>query len=258
MGNDFLPHFPALNIRTNGISILLETYKHCVSSSETICCHNNIDWRKYRQFIQAICKQEHNSLLNEYRIRQNWSNRKCSSNTPADKLKKFNEIPFRSRDTELFIDPYSDGWQHRYYSSLFHMEINNTYRKQISVNYLEGMIWTLRYYTSGCMNYQWYYKYDYPPLLEDLVRYIPEYNVIMLETNMTTIHPYVQLAYVLPRQSLHLLPSTIRSYLLSNFDEYYRTDIPFEWSFCKYFWESHPRMKFFTISQLQEIIKQSV
>jgi len=48
LGNDFLPHFPALNIRTHGIDILLETYRRIVGQYPDrffIDDHLEIQWK---------------------------------------------------------------------------------------------------------------------------------------------------------------------------------------------------------------------
>jgi len=257
MGNDFLPHFPALNIRTNGIQTILETYKHLFNNKTTICKNNYISWKLFRELVSELSKNELMYIKSEYKIRSKWESRPLSMKTAEDKLKKFNEIPFRSRDVEHFIDPYTKGWQHRYYSKLFHTEINNVFKKQISINYLEGLEWTLKYYTTGCVNYRWFYKYEYPPLLEDLVTFIPSYDLDMISENYNTINNLTQLSFVLPKQSLHLLPEPLQHRLLTNYPEYYRTDLKFEWAFCKYFWESHPIMKYFDIEELEEIVEES-
>lgn len=258
LGNDFLPHFPALNIRTNGIQILLETYKNIISDKTTICRGNYIDWKLYRKLVDELKSNELDYIKDEYKIRNKWESRRLVIRTNEDKLKKLNELPFRCRDTEYFIDPFTKGWQHRYYNKLFHFEPNHTYKKSVSVNYLEGLEWTLKYYTTGCVNYRWCYKYDYPPLLEDLIKFIPSYDIDMIEENYHTISSSTQLAFVLPKQSLHLLPYQLHTRLMNNYPEYYRTDLKFEWSFCKYFWESHPIMKYFDLEELEEIVEETV
>ena len=37
LGNDYMPHFPSFNIRTNAIDIILNTYKHIIKNDDTIC-----------------------------------------------------------------------------------------------------------------------------------------------------------------------------------------------------------------------------
>jgi len=51
--------------------------------------------------------------------------------------------------------------------------------------------------------------------------------------------PEEQLAYVLPKDSLHLLPEKIRERQLKEHGDYYNANHEICWAFCKYFWESH-------------------
>ena len=48
LGNDFLPHFPALNIRQNGFTILLELYKKLFKQSDFLIVANSINWNNFK------------------------------------------------------------------------------------------------------------------------------------------------------------------------------------------------------------------
>lgn len=242
LGNDFLPHFPSLNLRTNGLPMLLHTYRKVCSQNSLIADDKTIQWKQVQRFIQALAKQEHELWMQEYETRNKWSNRKWSTATPQDCDYVLQNVPVIYRAEELYIAPDQPGWQKRYYRSLLHGASPET----VSNTYLEGLAWVFEYYTRDCKNWRWRYPYHYPPLLQDLAIHVP--NIFSKQSWKESLPPFsaqVQLAYVIP-QDLHNqlldpkmvqhLASSSSSVLQSSFQ---RPNRAFQWAFCRYFWESH-------------------
>ena len=119
-------------------------------------------------------------------------------------------LPLKERATELYINPNEDGWEFRYYKSLFNVKIDDERRKEISTNYLEGLEWTMKYYSTGCADWRWQYNYYYPPLLTDLIKYIPHFDHTFVPLkNKNSVSPLTQLSYVLPPASMGLIPTEL-------------------------------------------------
>lgn len=255
LGNDFMPHFPALNIRTNGIQILNETYASIFTGTEEfLVLDQTIQWKNVRRFIGTLAESEEKYIVGEYTSRHKHEKRHVKSNTPDEKMDKLNRLPTIERHEEHYINPTRPGWQERYYERLFHMEITDERRKQICFNYMEALEWTMKYYTSGCVDWRWKYNYNYAPLLQDLVKYIPYFQTsFFTKQNDRVVSPYTQLSYVLPRSSLDLLPDQIHTKLLAIHPEWYNEDINLCWCFCKYFWESHMILPNIDIDELESI-----
>ena len=112
------------------------------------------------------------------------------------------------------------------------------------------MEWVLNYYIQGCPDWRWKYKYTYPPLLVDLAPFLSGHKSNQKNPKQSPNHgkkekgptnPLTQLACVLPRDQLHLLPEKYRRFLLEKHADWYPDlpDIRIQWSFCRYLWESH-------------------
>lgn len=257
LGNDFLPHFPAINIRTGGIDKLLNAYKATIGNTE----HNLTDgkqifWKHFRKFVEFLAKQEESFMQAETKLRDKKEKSFFPVVTVEDKVKKFDALPTYERETEKFINPYKTNWQYRYYKALFKVNIDDERRKQISVNYLEGLEWTMKYYTTSCSDWRWCYKYNYPPLLEDLYKYIPSFdNQFLKIVEPSPVSPMVQLCYVLPKPSLSLLPPNLHKILMEKHEHMYKTECEFIWSYCRYFWECHVDLPDIDIDELEQIVK---
>ena len=256
LGNDFMPHFPSLNIRTGGINKLIDAYKYTFKNTKGNLTNGKIIyWKNVRKIVNYLVKLEDSYIKNEFELRNKRGMKYYLTNTPEDIYKKFEEIPRIERELEKYINPNKPYWEDRYYKSLFHIHNDPERIKQISVNYLEGLEWTLKYYTGGCADWKWRYKYKYPPLLKDLIKYIPYFECEFIE-NITTypVNCLTQLCYVLPFNSLKILPPSLYETLILKYGHLYNSDCKFIWAFCNYFWECHVELPYIDINEIEKIV----
>jgi 5'-3' exonuclease len=261
LGNDFLPHFPALNIRTHGIQVLLDTYRQVVAKPGQYLITKDgtqIVWKNVNKLVKELAKNEHNLLLQEYDLRDKWDRRQWPETTPKEKEELVNNVPIIFRTEEKYIAPKEAHWETRYYNALFykpeHID-DNMFAKSVSINYLEGLEWVFKYYTKGCPDWKWKYNYHYPPLFADLIKYVPHFasEFIVPNTN-APFSPYTQLSYVLPPEQLTLLPEKIRTYLFKTYPSL-EVQMEFQWAFCRYFWEAHNKNVPLSLKDMEQLQK---
>jgi 5'-3' exonuclease len=335
LGNDFMPHFPSLNLRSNGMTVLLQTYanmfrqnKETLVSRATADGRPTIVWKTMRAFIALLAETEHNRFMNEHKTRDRQGKQRfgggggaklgglgqkpgataataataeisSASNAAAvdireltkiacdrvtrlvgnmercHSLTEFMSIPLEERAVERYIDPFRENWEFRYYDALFGVDIYANDRgshrggssvdrlQMICVNYIEGLEWTMRYYSTGCVDWRWTYKYPYAPLLVDLMRYVPHLDTALFPVAAgavgTTpvknpVRDLVQLCYVLPMASHNLLPTPVAEKLKRYYSHYYCDKLDFKWSYCKYFWEAHTELPHIRIAELEQAV----
>jgi 5'-3' exonuclease len=294
LGNDFLPHFPALNIRTVGIDVMLNVYRETIGNTNTFLINGmNIQWGNFYKMIKHIADKEDDLLMDEHKKRDKFAKRFGNNgaasgygragnamnafggrngknqfvapinenNTIGEDVQCMDDLlllPMKERSIEKYINPFERDWEYRYYKALFDVDVTDERKKQICVNYLEGLEWTFNYYNKGCIDWRWCYNYHYAPLFKDLVKYIPQMSLQFITPKpQQSIEDVVQLCYVLPRENLNLLPMNVNIVLLENLSHLYGDDYEFKWAYCRYFWESHAELPRLTISTLEEIVRQA-
>jgi 5'-3' exonuclease len=97
LGNDFLPHFPALNIRTHGNFTILETYRRLFArfpERRFISLESgNIQWKWVKLYLQELAKEEPRLIVSEYESRHKMEKRFYPTNTQEERDTAFDNIP---------------------------------------------------------------------------------------------------------------------------------------------------------------------
>lgn len=202
LGNEYMPKFPHVNKQINGFQNLLEVYK---TIDKPLTNRNKIIWKHVRLFIEELCKREE-TLFMDIHAYTHYLEGQHNNHYYANDEEKLNNVPISDLSIEKCINPHHHQWNLRYYRFLFDFDGKDEERKKsVCVNYLEGLEWTFQYYTTSCTDWQWKYKYHYPPLFSDLLSYVPHFHIEFISKKEHHHHDAVssetQLVYVLPSET---------------------------------------------------------
>ena len=238
LGNDFMPHFPSMNIRSTGMDTLVGAYNFCRENNELfslITEKKNINWFNLNILLKSLKDDEQENII--YHQNQKQRFKRSNFQSKENELQNnYLNIPTKLKNIEYIIDANKHGWEERYYSLLLNIEPddNNFFIKKLSHNFYKTLYWTFKYYTSGCIDWTWTFDYSYPPLIADLVDF--KHKEYKFKMNTKAIEPYKQLYYVVPPDSLDLLDIKYRK---EKKKEFTNMTTKYNWSYCKYIWEGH-------------------
>lgn len=223
LGNDFVPHLPAMKIRRNGLTDLIMIYK--MISQQIRGFLINSDGSSYnnafmKKFLSELARIEGPLMLQHAQDRiqsiARWRKRtKYIKDDYERELKAFTYVEDRYEDKILAGTP---GWQQRYNKYSFGIRNENPKRyekliRPVCQEYLAATLWILQYYQG--MHKNWSYMYDHiaAPTASDLNHFSILSKVQQIFPEDKPVTPFVQLMSVLPAESAHLLPKSLDWYM---------------------------------------------
>lgn len=212
LGNDFIPRLYSLSIKERGCEILLQIYRCYLR-------YNNFKHILNDDFsinINSLCSFM--KLVVEYEYTY-WS--RSHNNTYCPKINQnMGDLEYEIFKYQL-VDKYlrninlcnnDQSFIIKYYSRLFPIALDNQYQinKHIAYicrQYCMAIKWITEYYFKECIDWNWYYPFNYAPLAQHLIYHLYLINNInSFNMNSKPIDVYHQLMIILPPTSFHLLP----------------------------------------------------
>jgi len=237
-GNDFLPHFPSINIRNGGIEYILHHHK---KTNVKLIQNGRIIWSELYKLFYSLSKDEQAMIAKQIMWKPT---RKRTNITHADRL---NHLPLYDTDEEEYLNQYPDK-----YNEILFKQKND---EDICKNYLEMLEWTWAYYKGEDVDLYMYYRMHYAPLFKSLLHHFPLYGESFLKTKNTTyVNPITQLLYVLPYDDFHLIPTQNMDQVLKEFPYLKVKHYDIQYAFCHFFWEAHVDLNYIPVKALDKFV----
>lgn len=282
LGNDFLPYLPSLKIKEGGLNRVLECYK--MVQEELVGLYLVQGFKLNREFLMKwleyiVCYEEtdlkQHTENREVRVSKfQKSYRYRTAEEYERDLMEFEYIEDKCKDTLRMGFPY---WQDKYYRYYVGTSSDNEILDRWVRNYLEGVLWTLRYYQGNaagfntlgrmsdecCPDWGWQYHFRAGPPASLILSYLQNHPEFELDYTKISDHaplkqvdgeatfrernrpvePYEQLMMILPPQSGALIhPKLLK--LMTQVDSplvyLYPTNFQIDMMRHRYRWECYP------------------
>jgi 5'-3' exonuclease len=265
LGNDFIPHISFISIKNNSIEELLNFYKNISNElNENILIienkkkvHYKINYNFLIELFHRLSKIETEKLIyitNKYYKKKPFIKK---FNNQLDYFKNMLEMYPQLNKGNDVIKVGSSNWQRNYYYHKFNT-IDTKDIRDISLNYLETLQFTLEYYFHQTYHPTFYYRYNNSPLLIDVYNYLLSLKLdnsnegknIKINIPFNELYPDIkitiplQLLMILPPSSFNLLEKEEHYKLMTDINQgvlhYYPIDFKVDIHLKDYLWLCNP------------------
>lgn len=268
MGNDFLPHIPALDIYNGAIDKLLNIY---IESFNTYNCYiidrtsdDYINSFAFFSFLKKLAEIEEKTIIENYGKKKKKAY--CSSTDPFDiEMHKIDNMNFKINDPIMLGNGNMTEWRDRFYQHYYHTETDEVdkFSKNMAYHYMIGLKWVTIYYFDKCPAWDWFYPFDHAPFLNDMIMDdidIKYFNNKIGKFKLSSpLTPYEQLLTVLPKESNYLLPIQLRKIMLnqnSSIAHLYPSSFELDLIGKKKYWMAHPILPMLEINLIRKMYEK--
>jgi len=195
-GNDFIPHLLTINLKNNGLEELLLYTKHSIKIHDLLVINGEINHKCLTEIFNKLSVNEDKEL---YKLIENYINKKVynsKNNTDYYAIKNKDKTAF-----EIYND--FNKWKYIYYNNKFNTNIyiDSSIIFNACENYIKGIYWTYYYYKFNIIDHEWYYPFNYPPIIKDISNHSTGNPKPIITNKGSFLNNNEQLLIVLPKSS---------------------------------------------------------
>lgn len=230
LGNDFLPHFPTIDIHKEGLTIIIDIYSDILIKFKknllNIGEKNEININEVflLELFRELAEQEQNYF--DY-IVPKYLSQKDKRYYSQDFESQYERKLWEYENMFIRVDDkiklgYGDKseWKFRYYEYYYGVSENmDDHISEMVQKYLEGLVWVSRYYYYGCPGWEWQYPFLHSPFISDVYNYFRKNTSSINKIQFTggrSLKPCVQLLCVIPSTYYNIVSTSYQTLMLSS------------------------------------------
>jgi 5'-3' exonuclease len=256
LGNDFLPHIPSINIRTEGIEYLIDAYVFAYERTEELMIKQTYPDIKYglktiELFLSYLADIENTYFKdNPYNKQNKYNHMPSHINKPYEKelweIENLTSHLFKNEPEVINKDPFNllnphinmETSKNNYYEFHFHMKFNvKNQIKNVTKSFFEVLKWVSEYYFKEAISWNIQYTYDASPFISDLYENFKQFNDIDIKKDMNSLTINQQLLSVIPPSKMNILDKIVQNKINNMEIKYMLPDeVTYDFAYKDKFW----------------------
>lgn len=261
LGNDFIPHLLTVELKNNGIETLMFATKNAIKTNGLLVKNGEINHNCLIDIFKSLANTEDEDI---HRVCERYIKKKpppsapangASGGLPSDYYGLKNKDPLISA---IYNSP--NKWRQEYYRVIFdnNISIDSTVMFNACNNYIAGIYWVFSYYKGAPIDCEWYYPYNYPPTIKDILNHSIANEPPILNSDSEFVPSYIQLLIVLPKYSFKLLSKKHQRYMLDIYSGLFHM-YPVKYNIQTFLktqlWECSPSLPLINLNYIKRLLE---